>query len=110
MPESLVSEILNILSKRSTKIKAVRNTIRHYVSHAEREQHTDVYHIHYGWSGEISGFHKEFRTGPIPNRSELIRVGAAPEISETGQSLLFEPVSYKLKQGFVWGRPVFVPG
>ena len=37
------------------------------------------------------------------NRSELIGVGPAPETSETGPSLFFEPISLKRRQGLVWG-------
>ena len=46
---------------------------------------------------------RKFRTDPNSNRSELIRVGPAPEMSETGPSLFFKPVSCKQEQGFVWG-------
>ena len=41
-------------------------------------------------------------TEKISYRSELIQVGPAPEMSETGPSLLFEPVSCKQEQEFVW--------
>ena len=39
----------------------------------------------------------------ISNLSELICVGSAPEMSETGASLFFELVSCKQERGFAWG-------
>ena len=56
-----------------------------------------------GWSGEISRFHEnKFCPRQIKNRSDLIRVGPASHMSETGLTLFFKPISCKLKQGFVW--------
>ena len=46
---------------------------------------------------------RKFRNGPSSTQSELICVSPAPEMSETGPSLFFEPVSCKQEQGFVWG-------
>ena len=37
-------------------------------------------------------------------RSELIRIGPVPVMSETGPRLFFEPVSCKPEEGLVWGE------
>ena len=44
----------------------------------------------------------KFRIDPSSNQSELISISSAPDMSGTGPSTFFEPVSCKLKQGFVW--------
>ena len=46
---------------------------------------------------------RKFPACPSSNRSELIRVGPAPKMSETGPRLFLEWVSCKLKQGFTGG-------
>ena len=51
----------------------------------------------------ISRFHEEYLVPVRPsNRPELIRVGPAHEMSKTGLTSFFEPVSCKQEQGFEW--------